>query len=353
MVHEEALGTANLNEIRRVSEKQEVANLRIVSFSPYLEEVASGIARLFPDAQLAIVPLDSSVEEKLKAVQDATILLGDYRQRNRIDKAIIQAAKNLKLIQQPTVGCEAVDIIAATEFGVPVANTAGFNSVGVAEHALMMALALLKKVPKLSKETCNCNWLQVEMVATGGVWELEGRTLGILGFGRAGKELAKRARVFGPRILYNKRSRLPEAEERELGIQYCSFDDILARSDILSVHVPLTDETKGMIGREEIARMKKGAILLNLARGEVVDAGALAEAVKSGKLAGAGLDVFDPEPITPGNPLIGLENVMLTPHIAGATAESKAKSIRMCFDNFARVAHGEKPVNILNTDSDG
>jgi phosphoglycerate dehydrogenase-like enzyme len=321
---------------------------KIVSFSPYLKEVNDAIERLFPGVQLETALLESTEEEKLKMVRDATILFGDYRQRNRIDRNIIEEAKNLKLIQQPTVGYEAIDVEAASENGVPVANTAGFNSVGVAEHALMMALALLKKLPRLQRETCNCNWLQVQCVSEGSVWELEGRTLGILGFGLIGRELAKRARGFGPRILYNKRSRLTEAEEKELGVEYSSFEDILSRSDILSVHVPLSEETRGLIGRDEIARMKKGAILLNLARGEVVDAWALADAVKEGRLSGAGVDVFDPEPISPGNPLIGLENVILTPHIAGATAESKLKSLRICFENFARVMRGERPAKVVN-----
>jgi len=211
-----------------------------------------------------------------------------------------------------------------------------------------MTLALLRKLPRLHKETSNCNWLQVQCVSEGSVWELEGRTLGILGFGLIGRELAKRARVFEPRILYNKRCRLTEAEEKELGIEFSSFDDILSRSDILSVHVPLSEETRGLIGREEIARMKKGAIFLNLARGEIVDAWALADAVKEGHLSGVGVDVFDSEPINPDNPFIGLDNVILTPHIAGATAESKAKSQKICFDNIGRVIRGEKLLNVVN-----
>ncbi len=330
-------------------EKRVAVRHKLVNFSPYVKEIASTIERLFPNIQQETVPLESPEEEKIRAVMDATILLGDYRQRNHIDRPIIEAAKNLKLIQQPTVGYEAVDVEAAAEFGVPVANAAGFNSVGVAEHALMMALVLLKKLPVLDRETRKCNWLQVEMVSTGGVWELEGRTLGILGFGLVGRELAKRARAFGARILYNKRSRLPEVEERELGVEYCSFEDILSRSDILSIHVPLTEETRGLIGREEIARMKRGAILLNLARGEIVDSYALADAVKCGSLSGVGVDVFDPEPIRSGNPLIGLENVVLTPHVAGGTAESKFKSLRICFENIARVMRDEKPVNLVNS----
>src|SRR4030067_2167633 len=134
-------------------EKQEIAKHKIVSFSPYLKEIAVAIERLYPGVQQETVPLESTEEEKLKAVRDATIFLGDYRQRNRIDRKVIDAARNLKLIQQPTVGYEAIDVEAASEFNVPVAKAAGFNSVGVAEHAVMMALALLKKLPILQRET--------------------------------------------------------------------------------------------------------------------------------------------------------------------------------------------------------
>jgi phosphoglycerate dehydrogenase-like enzyme len=274
--------------------------------------------------------------------------MGDYRHSNIIDRKIIEEARNLKLIQQPAVGYESIDVKAATECGVPVANAAGFNSVGVAEHALMMALVLLKKALLLQNETSRCNWLQDKVVNAGSSWELEGRTLGILGFGMVGRELAKRARGFGPRMLYNKRNRLPEVEEKELGVEYCTFDEILSRSDILSIHLPLTDETRGLIGGDELAKMRRGAILLNLARGKIVDTAALAEAVKRGHLSGVGVDVYDPEPIRSDNPLIGLENVMLTPHVAGATLESKTKSLKICFGNFARVFRGEAPINVVN-----
>ena len=329
-------------------ETKNIVAHKVVSFSPFLKNVNDNMEKLFPGVQLENVPMESTEEEKVNAVRDATILFGDFRQLNRIDRKIIEAAPNLKLIQQPTVGYEAIDVKAASEYGVPVSNAAGFNSVGVAEHAVMMMLALLKQLPVLHNETIKCNWLQIKCVSEGSIWELEGRTLGILGFGLVGRELAKRAKGFGTRILYNKRNRLTEEEERELGVEYRSFNDILSQSDILSVHVPLTEETRGLIGKEEIARMKKGAILLNLARGEVVDAEALAEAVRNGALRGAGVDVFDPEPIEPVNPLIGLENVVLTPHTAGATAESKAKSLRICFDNIAKVIKGETPANIVN-----
>ena len=184
------------------------------------------------------------------------------------------------------------------------------------------------------------------------MWELKGKTLGILGLGAIGKEVARLARAFGPKIIYHKRTCLSEQEEEELGVEYCSLDDLLARSDILSVHVPLTDETRGMIGREEIAKMKPGAILLNLARGEVVNEGALAEAVVEGRLSGVGTDVLIEtrrgDVVETPSPLIGLENVMITPHAAGPTKEARARSQMQATDNILRVLGGEKPLHLIN-----
>jgi len=184
------------------------------------------------------------------------------------------------------------------------------------------------------------------------VWELRGKTLGILGLGSIGKEVAKLARVFGPEIIYFKRTRLLEEEEEALGVEYCSLDDLLVRSDILSIHVPLTDETRGMIGREEIGKMRPGAILLNLARGEVIDEEALAEAVLEGRLSGVGTDVLIENRrgnvVETPSPLLDLENVMITPHMAGPTKEARERSQIQATDNILRVLGGEKPLHLVN-----
>jgi glyoxylate reductase/D-3-phosphoglycerate dehydrogenase len=184
------------------------------------------------------------------------------------------------------------------------------------------------------------------------VWELKGKTLGILGFGNIGMEVARLASVFGPKIIYYKRTRLTERVEEKLGVEYCSFDDLLSKSDIFSIHVPLTDETRGMIGRDEIAKMKPGAILLNLARGEIVDEEALAEAVVTGKLSGVGTDVLTEKRhgnvVETPSPLIGLENVMITPHMAGPTLEARLRSHKEATDNIIRVLRGETPLYIVN-----
>jgi lactate dehydrogenase-like 2-hydroxyacid dehydrogenase len=297
------------------------------------------------------VSRNSSEDEACQAVTDATIILcPPIRHFNR---KILEAAKGVQLLQVISVGYDFIDMKAAEELKIPIANNPGYSTTSVAEHTLMFMLVLLKKGLRLhqmgSKKQRTISEIQGFWDR---VWEFKGKTLGILGLGSIGKEVARLSRAFGPKILYCKRTRLSEEEERKLGIEYCPFDDLLARSDILSIHVPLTDETRGMIGREEIAKMKPGAILLNLARGKVVDEEALAEAVLEGRLSGVGADVLTEtrrgDVIETPSPLIGLENVMITPHMAGPTKEARARSQKQATDNILRVLEGEKPLHLVN-----
>ncbi|UCD44678.1 MAG: 2-hydroxyacid dehydrogenase [Candidatus Bathyarchaeota archaeon] len=302
----------------------------------------------FQEVDLAILPGDASEEQVCEAVADATVIFGDGRHFIPVTRRIMEAAPRLKIIQMPSVGYDEVDLKAADELGIPVANTQGCNAPSVAEHAIMFMLVLLKRGLLNHEATLRGEWPQMDIAVGGKVLELGGKTLGILGLGAIGTEVAKRARVFGPQIIYNKRSRLPEDEEKRLGVEYAGFDELLQLSDILSVHVPLTPETWGMIGREEIAMMKPGAILLNLARGGVVDDAALAEALREGRLSGAGLDVFQDEPLGPGSVFVGVENVMTSPHVSGASKETMGRGFKMCGENLARVFRGEDPEYVVN-----
>lgn len=293
-----------------------------------------------------VVPTGKTEDDVCKAVAGATVILASPYLH--ITRRMIEAAQGVKLILFGSVGYEAIDLEAATELGVPVANNPGWNAVTVAEHALMFMLVLLKKALFAYQETIQGR-LKPPMFMQR-VQELTGKTLGILGLGAIGKELAKITTGFGTRILYYKPTRLTEGEEVELGVEYCEFDRLLAASDILSIHMPLTDETRGMIGRKELAQMKTGAILINTSRREVVDEAALADALREGKLSGAGIDVPRPsEDITEiKNPLIGMENVMLTPHMAGGSRESMARAIAQVTENINRVLSGEKPLYLVN-----
>jgi phosphoglycerate dehydrogenase-like enzyme len=301
--------------------------------------------------EIVHVPRNASEEEICLAVAGTTVILATPV--HSLKRKILEAARGVKLIQVISVGYDFVDMEVANELGEPVANNPGWSSTSVAEHTLMFMLMILKKGLRLHQMGNKKQWtLSEKQGFWDQVWELRGKTLGILGLGSIGKEVAKLARVFGPEIIYFKRTRLSEEEEKELGVEYCSLDDLLARSDILSIHVPLTDETRGMIGREEIAKMKLGAILLNLARGEVIDEEALAEAVLEGRLSGVGTDVLIENRrgnvVETPSPLLDLENVMITPHMAGPTKEARERSQRQATDNILRVLGGEKPLHLIN-----
>jgi len=301
--------------------------------------------------EIVQVPLNASEDEACKAVVGATVVLSPPVRH--INRRLLEAARGAKLFQTISVGYDFVDIEAATELKIPVANNPGWSTTSVAEHTLMFMLFLLKKGFRLHQMGNKKQWTITEKH---GFWdqigELRGKTLGILGLGNIGKEVARLARVFGPKIIYNKRTRLSEEAEEKLGVEYCSLDDLLAKSDILSIHVHLTEETRGMIGRDEIAKMKPGAILLNLARGEVIDDVALAEAVIEGRLSGVGTDVLTENRrgnvVETHSPLLGLENVMITPHMAGPTKEARARSQLQVTDNILRVLGGEKPLHLVN-----
>lgn len=293
---------------------------------------------------VVISPPQATEEQICEAVRGASAIIGDYSAHNFITRKVLQEAEGCSIVQFGSVGYEGVDLKAAKELGVPVCN--GFqDGVSVAEHALMLILALLRRIIYAHETLSKGKWTQWEL--RGKIQPFNGKTLGILGLGTIGTQVAIRARAFGPKMIYNKRTRLPEDEERRLGIEYRTFQRLLEESDIITIHVPLTEETRGMIGEAEFARMKDGAILLNVARKDVVDEAALAEAFRAGKLSGAAVDY---EPFDPESPLIGLDNVILTPHVAamGTAPESQAATIKKWGNNIARAIAGESPENIVN-----
>jgi len=290
---------------------------------------------------------DVGGEQIHQAIAGADIILGDYTFENRITAEMIDQAKCLKLIQQPSVGVQHIDLEACRAKGIPVANAAGANDRSVAEHALMLALMLLKKALYFHSRTEKGEWAQKEAFELG-VFELAGRRWGIVGMGRIGKELAKRLRAFEVEILYFDPRRLSEDEERSLGVQYESFEKLIRKADIVSLHVPLTPATRHLIGPETLRRMKTGSYLINVARGELVDETALAEALNRGTLAGAGIDVFSTEPVAPDHPLLKARNVVLTPHLAGTTNEARARIIEVSVKNILGVLNGQKPFNVVN-----
>ena len=326
---------------------------KIVSFLPYLPDKTRIIfSRNKEPSSIEVISLSPEVteDEACKTVAGSTVILASPL-GHRITGKILVAAQGVKLVQFGSVGYANIDLQAATELKVSVANNPGFNAISVAEHAVMMILVLLKRASYAHQGITQGKWLQRELaVSARQVWELNEKTLGLLGLGDIGKEVVKRARAFGPKIIYNKRNRLSAKEEDELGVEFRTFDQLLEESDILSIHVPLTDETRGMIGREEMAAMKQRAILVNTSRSEVVDEGALADILRDGRLSGAGIDV--PRSIEKVGELQsrfnGIKNVMLTPHIAGATVGALHRWQVQWSDNVHRVLVGEQPLYLVN-----
>jgi glyoxylate reductase len=329
---------------------------KIVSFSPYPPEIIKILFMPYMEdmgfkADLEInVFTDISDREKVYSVlEEADIVIGDFTFSIPIDKDMIQHMKRVRLIQQPSTGYDHIDIKAAREKGIPVANVGGANTVSVAEHTIAMALLLLKRMIQSHFKVQNGLWPQQEMFDLG-IYELDGKTWGIIGMGRIGREVAKRVKVFGVKVIYYDINRLPKEVEEKLGVEYRPFNRLVSEADIISIHVPLTPDTRHMIGEKELRRMKGSAIIINPSRGEIIDENALAEALKNRWIFGAGVDVYSQEPPPKDHPLLNLEDVNLitTPHIAGATNEARQRIIATSVKNVIKVLMGEKPDNVVN-----
>jgi len=288
------------------------------------------------------VMTSAGTPEFFSALADADYLVGYVD--GQIREELYKAAPKLKLIQLLNAGYDRADLAAAVKARVPVANNGGANSTAVSEHAILLMLAVSRRLVWQHNNVAAGRWRGNSMPR---VYEMRGRTLGIVGLGTIGKKTARLAQAFGMRVIYYDIDRLPEDREDALDVRFRLFGELLRESDIVSLHTPLNPSTAGMIGAAELALMKPSAILVNTARGPVVDEPALHAALSSGKIAGAGLDVFAEEPPKPDNPLLGLDNVVLTAHLAGPTWDSNRTRLRNAFDNVQRVARGEPPLWVI------
>jgi glyoxylate reductase/D-3-phosphoglycerate dehydrogenase len=229
---------------------------------------------------------------------------------------------------------------------VPVANNGGANSVAVAEHTIMLILSVLKRLAWMHNNVVAGKW-RVGDIGEQRVYELSGKTLGIVGLGTIGKKVVRRAKGFDVQILYYDIARLTEDQEDALGVRFALLPELLRASDVVSVHVPLNDVTRGMMSTREFGMMKDSAIFINTCRGPVVDEEALYQALTTGKIAGAGLDVMVEEPPKSDHSLFRLDNAIITPHMAGPTIENWTKAFRNGFDNVQRVAAGRTPMWVI------
>ncbi|MBQ4539095.1 MAG: 2-hydroxyacid dehydrogenase [Oscillospiraceae bacterium] len=279
----------------------------------------------------------TDVEEHLKLVADADYIIAGGIP---VTKDYIEAAKNLKMIQKWGIGVHKIDCVAADEKGIPVYITAGSNSVPVGELAMGLMFAVNRKIPYVDSTVRDGLWVKSKMRAQ--CQMIHGKTVGLLGIGNIAKEVAKMLRGFeNTNVIYYDVVKLTPEEEKFYNATYVSFEELIKESDILSIHVPLLPSTRHMVGKEQLDMMKPGAILINTARGGVVDELALIEALKSGKLRGAGLDSFEQEPINLDNELLKLENVVLTCHCGGGVADNVLHVTEHAFTNIAKFSKGE------------
>jgi D-3-phosphoglycerate dehydrogenase len=251
----------------------------------------------------------------LKAVAESDALI--TRSGTSVTEELVNAGTRLRIVGRAGVGLDNVDVDACTARGILVINAPTANIMSATEHTMAMLLALCRNIPEAHASVKRGEWNRSKFMGT----ELDGKTLGIIGLGRIGTRIAKRARAFGMRVIAYDPYIAPSVFEKAVAEQV-SIDDLLARADVITVHTPLTDETRGMIGAAEMARMKEGVVVLNIARGGIYDEQSLADALNSGKIAGAAIDVYVEEP-PKDNPLLSAKNIILSPHIGANTIEAQ------------------------------
>jgi len=313
------------------------------------------VTRLIPEEGLDIVRRHCDVEvweeelpppyehllEKVREVDGLLSLLTD-----RIDAPLMDAAPKLRVISNYAVGYDNIDVVAATQRGIIVGHTPGVLTETVADFTMALLLAAGRRVVEGERFVRARKWKAWGPTLLLGR-DIHGATLGLVGLGRIGSSVARRARGFAMRILYHDIAR-QEDLERELGLIYTDFETLLRESDFVSLHVPLTEDTYHLMSKDEFALMKPTAILINTSRGPVVDQRALYEALRSGEIAGAALDVTDPEPIAPDDPLLSLDNCLIVPHMASASVATRTKMATMAAENLIAGLRGEMPPHPVN-----
>ncbi|HVR79231.1 MAG TPA: hydroxyacid dehydrogenase [Acidimicrobiia bacterium] len=295
-----------------------------------------GLAPLRDDERFEVVRIKSSTEARFGSeLETAAGLI--VRSATTVDARLLEAAPELKVVGRAGVGVDNIDVAAASERGVAVVNAPGGNTVSAAELTMALLLSVARRVSEADRSMREGRWDRANLQGV----ELRGRTLGVVGAGRIGSAVADRCRAFGMRVIvhdpYLSADRL--AELRSVVVE---MDQLVAEADVITLHVPLTDETRGLIGESALLKMKKGAFLVNLSRGGVVDEAALARALIEGRIAGAGLDVYETEPLAPESPLLSAPNLVLTPHLGASTKEAQVQvALEVAANLRAALAFGD------------
>jgi phosphoglycerate dehydrogenase-like enzyme len=295
----------------------------------------------------------SSDEEIIAVCRDADAMIS-VGSTAGINAHILESCPNLKLVQCLGAGFNHVDLAAAERLKIPVANSPGQNARTVAEFTIGAIIALQRRIIELNDEIKAGNYVSFrKRVLDEGLREMEGSRIGLIGLGNIGRQVAKIAVLLGASVSYYTSHRKSAGTEAQLGVEYKSLPSLLSSSDIVSLHLPLNDHTRGLIGSRELELIPPGSLLINTSRGEIVDQAALARALESGHLAGAAVDTVSPEPPHPDHPLLKLspsaqKSLLLTPHIAGVTPTSDRKMLTASIANIERVLKGEPPEHLVS-----
>lgn len=305
----------------------------------YDPEIKAMIAEMVPEGfKLKIV---SSLEE-YDQLQEANYIILRILGLN---EQHINSLPNLKLIQRWGVGYEKVDVKAATKNNVAVAVTSGMNATSVSEMATLLMLSVYRQVLKLHDNVVNGKWQEGGFGSFS--YTLDNKKVGLVGLGAIGKLVAKKVQAFGAEVQYYDLFRLSEADEAKLGLKYVELNELFKTSDVISLHVPVNDSTKHLVRKETIELMKPTAIIINTARGQVIKEDDLVEALKTKRILGAGLDCLEIEPPAKDNPVLTLENVVLTPHMGGSTSDINLAMAKRCIENIVKISKGQ---DLLKTD---
>jgi D-3-phosphoglycerate dehydrogenase len=307
--------------------------------SPYSKKQVEDLFDGRHAVDVVTVPDPPAPDAVLRECSQAELVIADKRHGHKLPREVLQQMTRCLLIQMPAVGFDVIDHRAAAEFGIAVANAAGYNREAVADWTVMAILNLVRKGAWGDRRMRSGQWPKKDMMAH----ELAALTVGIVGLGNVGSALATRLLAFGSRVLYT-----DIMEKSFAGVERMPFEELLAEADVVCVHVPLNHETYHLLSTAAMNRMKKGAYLVNASRGPVVDEKALVAALDSGHLGGAGLDVFEQEPTPADNPLLRMETVFFSPHVGGAALEAEARALEVIRDNLTRVLDGEEPSNVVN-----
>lgn len=315
--------------------------MKVVLAGTYPDHTFEKLREMLPEDQFDLTAVNS--REAFDQVTDAEILI---LRIFKVSKEMIWRNPGLRMIMRWGAGFDSVDVEEAGKRGILVTNTPGANANAVSELAVMLMLAVGRKLLCHTESLENGLWSTNTFLNNS--YCLNNKLVGIVGGGNIGRRVAAKVQAFGARVQYYDAFRLSERMENDCNMQYVSLEELIETSDVISLHVPLTAETKHMIGAEQIARMKQGTIVINTARGGLIDDHALAEAVRTGKLAGAGLDVVENDPLPADNALLKDPNIIVTPHVGGGTADIGDAILPMIVQDILRFAEGKEPSHVVN-----